>query len=110
MILAFPDVQKAPSDIKTVALDWTNLLNSIDSASTVTAHTAWTEVPNEGSSLYDNIAPGDAGVISADAGMTGFVQAVQLSGGDEQLYSVVTAQITFANGDQLARSFKVVVR
>lgn len=110
MLIVFPEVQKAPADVKTVELDWEPILSEIDRASAITAHTAWTEAADPTVDFGEAMPPGVACVVAVDVGMNGLVQLVQLSAGYPDLYSLVTAQLTLADGDTLARSFQVTVR
>jgi hypothetical protein len=111
MILSFAAVQKSPTDVKNLQLDWGPLLTGSALTSTVTAHDA-AAAPGDLTSIVfgGSPAPGLGGVTAIDKGMTGFVQSVQISGGYIGSYSLIAAHITLSDGTDLTRGFQVNIR
>lgn len=108
MLIAFPDVQKAPDDILTVDLDWTPFAPA---GATITAHDAYPEVGTLTAFAWGGgIPPGLAEVVAQDAGITGLVQHVRLSAGNLGGYSAISGSVTFSDGTKKVRSFLCMVR
>lgn len=109
MIEAWPPVQKAPSDVKNVSIDWTTLLPS--GATALAAHSVAVDTENLADYFYgDDIPLSLGGVSAADKGATGLVQTIQLSGGNQDCYSTVYATVALADGTNLTRCFRVLIR
>ncbi|GEM_PF-3107858 len=109
MILAWPDVLKSPADVKNVSLDWTSLLPAGTLA--IASHSVAVDVESLSGSGYGDFIPiGMGGVSALDKGVSGLVQTIQISGGNLDSYSVVFATAGLADGTQLTRCFKVLVR
>ncbi|RFB80406.1 hypothetical protein [Methylovirgula sp. 4M-Z18] len=109
MIFAWPDVQKAPTDIKIVHLDWSTLLDPSQATATIVGHDASSVIADDVGDLAQG-PPGLAGVVAADAGVSGFIQSVNLSGGMPDGFTVVSAHIVLDDGTDLTRSLRVLVR
>lgn len=115
MILGFPTARKTPQDVITVACDWTRFLPLTQGATSIVSHSIAVDLDIPDAAIggfgdSDFITIGTAGVTAVDGGVVGFVQSVQLSGGLNYAYSIVALTVTFNEGTQLSRSFKVLVR
>lgn len=109
MIFAWPDLQKAPTDVKIVRLDWSTLLDPAQVSATIVAHDAASVIADDVGDLSEGL-PGFAGVAAEDTGVSGFVQSVKLSGGMADGFTVVSAHIVLDDGTDLTRSFRILVR
>lgn len=115
MILGWPEVQKTPADVLTVACDWTPFLALTQGATSIAAHSVAVDAEilgGMGAGDFDFVTVGSAGVVAVDAGVSGVVQSVTLSGGMLHAYSMVALTATFndAGGTTLTRAFQVNVR
>jgi len=93
MLQGFPDVQKAPTDVIDVTLDWTPFLPS--GTTGLASHSVSTDL-------------GD--VIAADTGASGLKQTLRLTLGSISTFTQVTARVTTAGGLDFSRSFNALVR
>jgi len=92
-ILTFPDVCKAPTDVVTVALDWSAF------------------APQGQTQLASHSVSVRSGALTAvDETPTGLVQKITVSGGIWKLHAVVEATVSFADGTTFTRGFDVIVR
>ena len=115
MIIGWPEVQKTPSDVLTVSCDWSPFLALTRRAAAITAHSVSADAEilgGMGSGDYDCVTVGAAGVVASDAGVSGLIHSVTLSGGLLQAYSMIALTATFddACGTTLTRAFQVTVR
>ncbi len=113
MILGWPEVQKAPSDVLTVACDWTPFLALTRGATAIAAHSVAVDAEilgGSGAGDFDLVTVGFAGVGAADAGVAGLVHSVTLTGGLLNAYSLVALTATFNDSSSLTRAFQVNVR
>ncbi len=115
MIVGWPEVQKTPQDGLTVACDWAPFLCLTQGATAITAHCVSVDAEilgGMGSGDFDVVTVGSAGVVAADAGVSGFVHSVTLTGGMLCAYSMVALTATFNDSPAttLTRAFQVNVR
>lgn len=91
-LIGFANQQKAASDIRDIALDWTPF---VPTGATFSAHSV-------------SVDSGD--VTATDRGVSGFTQTVRVSGGTAVSHSVVIAHVTLtSSGVDLSRAFIVSV-
>ena len=110
-IAAWPDVIKSPPDVKSVPLDWSNILDW--NSSGIISHSVAVDVESVGDNLFFDygFAPSSlGGVQAADIGLSGNVQTIQVSAGAIDNYSIVFATVGLSDGTSLTRCFKVLVR
>ena len=88
----FSDIQKDPFDVLERSLDWADI---VPAASTISTST-WVSDSSD--------------LIVADAGISGFVTMVRITGGAENVGYKVSNQITLDSGLKYERSFHVRVR
>lgn len=113
MIIGWPGVQKTPSDVLTVACDWTPFLPLTRAATSITAHSVAVDseiLGGMGAGDFDLVTVGFAAVGATDAGVVGFVHSVTVTGGMLAAYSMVALTATFSDGTQLTRCFQCDVR
>jgi hypothetical protein len=107
-ILAFQDAQKTPNDIIVVECDWSPMLPA---NAVVVSHSVQTEPGDLTEYAFnESIPPGLAMVTSEDAGMTGLLQKVKLSGGNLGCYSIISCRVVLEDGTDKTRSFMAQVR
>ena len=108
MIEAWPPVQKSPSDVKIVAIDWTALLAP---GASIASHSVAVDINNTPDYYYgDDVTFSFGGVTAVDQGVSGLVQTIKLSAGVIDEYSTVYATVGLADGSNLTRCFRVLVR
>jgi uncharacterized membrane protein len=115
VILGWPEVQKTPADVLTVACDWTPFLVLTKGATAIVAHSVSVDselLGGMGAGDFDFVTVGAAGVGAVDAGVSGLVHSVTLTAGMLYAYSMVALTATFndAAGTILTRAFQVNVR
>ena len=110
-IVAWPDIIKSPLNVKNIPLDWSFLLDW--DTSVITSHSVAVDI--EALDSFDiffdgGFAPALGGVQVTDLGISGNVQTIQVSAGAIDNYSIVFATIGLADGTNLTRCFRVLVR
>ena len=107
-IVAWPDVIKSPADVKSVPLDWTNLIDW--NTSGITTHSVAVDVEALVNLFFEEGFAPLGGVQVVDLGLSGNVQTIQVSAGSLDNYSMVFATVGLGDGTSLTRCFRVLVR
>ena len=110
-IVAWPDVIKSPLDVKMVPLDWGSILDWNTSGITSSSVAVDIEALDSFDIFFDGgFAPALGGVQATNIGISGNVQTIQVSAGAIDNYSIVFATVGLADGTNLTRCFRVLVR
>lgn len=109
MIESFAPCIKAPTDVKGVQIDWTPFAPAGSPA--ITSHSVAVDVLDLADATFNGALPtGMAAVQATDMGVSGYVQTIKLAAGASNGYSTISATVVFADGTQLTRGFRCLVR